>query len=198
MINVYKYEATDEDTCYEKCIEDLDVYSSDIIVKQEESESDYKIKVIKKEDIITYIKEYIKTIGKYMGIDINLEIRNDEDIFNVTMASDNNPILIGKEGRTINSIQLLLRQSLSNQTSLPIKVNIDASNYKAKKAKYFEYEIKNIVREVQKTKIDAKLDPMNSYQRRLVHALISEFSNVSTESIGEEPERCVVIKYKGE
>ena len=62
----------------------------------------------------------------------------------------------------------------------------------------FEYEIKNIVREVQKTKTDAKLDPMNSYQRRIVHSLLSDFSNVTTESVGEEPNRCVVIKYTGE
>lgn len=198
MINIYKYEAQDEDTCYEKCIEELDVYSSDIIVKSEETENNYKMTVIKKEEIITFIKDYIKQIGKHMKIDINLEVRNEDEIFNVTMVSNQNPILIGKDGRTINAMQLLLRQSLNIQTGILIKVNLDASNYKAKRAKHFEYEIKNIVREVQKTKTDAKLDPMNSYQRRLVHSLISEYHNVSTESIGEEPERYVVIKYKGE
>jgi spoIIIJ-associated protein len=198
MIKIYRYEATDEDACYEKCIEDLDVYSSDIIVKADESEDSYNMTVLKKEEIIAYIKEYIKEIGKNMKIDINLEVRNEDDIFNVTMVSDHNPILIGKDGRTINSIQMLLRQSLANQSGMTVKVNLDASNYKAKKAKRFEYEIKNIVREVQRTKIDAKLDPMNSYQRRLVHSLISDFSNVTTESIGEEPDRCVVIKYNND
>lgn len=198
MINVYKYEANDEDACYEKCIEELDVYSSDIIVKGEDTESNYKMSVLKKDEIMAYIKEYLKEIGKKMEIDINLEVRNEEDIFNVTMVSDNNPILIGKDGRTINSLQLLLRQAISNQTGFSIKINLDASNYKAKKTKRFEYEIKNIVREVQKTKVDAKLDPMNSYQRRIVHSLIGEYSNITTESVGEEPERCVVIKYSGE
>ena len=169
MINVYKYEAANEDDCYEKCIEELDVYRSEIIIESEELEDSYKMTVVKKEDIINFIKEYV-----------------------------NNPILIGKDGRTINSLQLLMRQSLQNQTGMAIKVNLDASNYKAKKVKKFEFEIKNIVREVQKTKTDAKLDPMNSYQRRIVHALISNFSNVETESVGEEPNRCVVIKYVGE
>ena len=133
-----------------------------------------------------------------MNLDIKIEVRESDDIFSVTMVSNNNPILIGKDGRTINSLQLLMRQSLQNQTGMAIKVNLDASNYKAKKVKKFEFEIKNIVREVQKTKTDAKLDPMNSYQRRIVHALISNFSNVETESVGEEPNRCVVIKYVGE
>lgn len=198
MINVYKYEAANEDDCYEKCIEELDVYRSEIIIESEELEDSYKMTVVKKEEIINFIKEYVKTIGSKMNLDIKLEVRESDDIFSVTMVSNNNPILIGKDGRTINSLQLLMRQSLQNQTGMAIKVNLDASNYKAKKVKKFEFEIKNIVREVQKTKTDAKLDPMNSYQRRIVHALISNFSNVETESVGEEPNRCVVIKYVGE
>ena len=198
MINVYKYEAANEDDCYEKCIEELDVYRSEIIIEAEETEETYKMTVVKKEDITNFIKNYIKTIGSKMNLDIKLEVRESDDIFSVTMVSNNNPILIGKDGRTINSLQLLMRQALQNQTGMAIKVNLDASNYKAKKVKKFEFEIKNIVREVQKTKTDAKLDPMNSYQRRIVHALISNFSNVETESVGEEPNRCVVIKYVGE
>ena len=198
MINVYKYEAANEDDCYEKCIEELDVYRSEIIIESEELEDSYKMTVVKKEDIINFIKEYVKTIGSKMNLDIKIEVRESDDIFSVTMVSNNNPILIGKDGRTINSLQLLMRQSLQNQTGMAIKVNLDASNYKAKKVKKFEFEIKNIVTEVQKTKTDAKLDPMNSYQRRIVHALISNFSNVETESVGEEPNRCVVIKYVGE
>ena len=197
MINVYKYEAANEDDCYEKCIEELDVYRSEIIIESEELEDSYKMTVVKKEDIINFIKEYVKTIGSKMNLDIKLEVRESDDIFFVTMVSNNNPILIGKDGRTINSLQLLMRQSLQNQTGMAIKVNLDASNYKAKKVKKFEFEIKNIVREVQKTKTDAKLDPMNSYQRRLVHSIVSEFPKLESESFGVDPERYTVIKYKG-
>ena len=132
-----------------------------------------------------------------MNLEINLEVRESEEIFNVVMISDNNSILIGKDGRTLNSLQTLIRQSIQNETGFNIKVNLDASNYRAKKVKYFEYDIKNIVREVQKTKMDIKLDPMNSYQRRIVHSLVSNYDNIETESVGEEPNRCVVIKYIG-
>ncbi len=197
MIKVYSYEATDEETCYEKCIEDLDVYSSDLLVESSETEGSYHMNVVKKEDVMNFIREYIQTIGKMMGVDIQLEVREDEEFFLVTMVSNNNPILIGKDGRTMTALQLLVRQALQTQTGFSIKVNLDASNYRAKKVKRFEYEIKNIVREVQKTKTDAKLDPMNSYQRRIVHSLLSDFNNVTTESVGEEPNRCVVIKYIG-
>lgn len=198
MIRVYKYEGIDEEDCLTKCIEELDTYACDLFINNIESEDKYSIEVIKKEDIIEYIKSYLKNICSKMSLDLNLEVREEENIFNVTMVSNNNPILIGKDGKNLNSIQQLLRQSLKNLTNIDIKVNIDASNYKAKKVRSFEYQIKNIVREVQKTKIDTKLDPMNSYQRRIVHALLSDFSNVTTESVGEEPNRCVVIKYIGD
>ena len=197
MIKVYNYVGQTEDECKLKCIEELDVYACDIITKSVEEEGQIKVDIIKKEDIINYIKEYISNVAKSMNLEINLEVRESEEIFNVVMISDNNSILIGKDGRTLNSLQTLIRQSIQNETGFNIKVNLDASNYRAKKVKYFEYDIKNIVREVQKTKMDIKLDPMNSYQRRIVHSLVSNYDNIETESVGEEPNRCVVIKYIG-
>ena len=195
MIKVYNYFGQTEDECKLKCIEELDVYACDIITKSVEENNELKVDIIKKEDIINFIKEYIKSVAKSMNLDINLEVRESEEIFNVVMISNNNSILIGKDGRTLNSLQLLIRQAIQNETGFNIKVNLDASNYRAKKVKYFEYDIKNIVREVQKTKLDTKLEPMNSYQRRIVHSLVSNYDNIETESIGEEPNRCVVIKY---
>ena len=80
--------------------------------------------------------------------------------------------------------------------SVILKVNLDASNYKAKKNKNLEYEVKKIAKDVLKTKIDAKLDPMTSFERRIVHNVVNNFENLMTESVGETPNRCVVIKYK--
>lgn len=198
MIKLYKYEGKDEEECLTNCIEELDVYNCDLIVVNHEEEENFWIEVVKKEDVTSYIKEYLTEVCSKMNLELNLEVREEENIFNVTMVSNNNPVLIGKEGKNLNSLQFLLRQAITKQTGMDIKVNLDASNYRAKKVRNFEYQIKNIVREVQKTKIDTKLDPMNSYQRRIVHSLLSNFSNVTTESVGEEPNRCVVIKYIGE
>lgn len=198
MINVYKYEGKDEEECLTKCIEELDVYSCDLIIENHDEEEKFYINVIKKEDIISFIKEFLKNTVELMNLTLNLEVREEENIFNVIMVSNNNPILIGKEGKNLNSLQFLIRQVIKNQTNMDIKINLDASNYRAKKVRNFEYQIKNIVREVQKTKTDTKLDPMNSYQRRIIHSLLSNFSNVTTESVGEEPNRCVVIKYIGD
>ena len=198
MINIYNYTGKDEDECLTKCIEELDVYTCDLLIQNIEDENNYSIKVVKKDDIISFIKNFLSTTIELMNLTLNLEIREEDNIFNVIMVSNNNPILIGKEGKNLNSLQFLLRQIIKNQTGIDVKINLDASNYRAKKVRNFEYQIKNIVREVQKTKIDTKLDPMNSYQRRIVHSLLSDFSNVTTESIGEDPNRCVVIKYIGD
>ena len=131
-----------------------------------------------------------------MGIEINVEIREEDGVINVGIVTDNSPILIGKEGKNIDALQLLLRQSVSNQVGKRIKINVDASDYKLKKQKRLEREIKNIACEVLKSRVAAKLDPMNSYDRRIVHSIVSTFDNLETESSGEAPNRYVTIKYK--
>ncbi len=155
-----------------------------------------KITAIRKEEVRDYIKNYLSEIGKLMQIQIYAEIREEDDIINVSIVCDNNPILIGREGKNIEALQILIRQSLQKQTGLRIKVNIDASDYKLKKQKRLEQEIKKIAKEVLNSKIDVKLDPMNSYDRRIVHSVISSYDNLETISIGEIPNRYVTIKYR--
>lgn len=195
MIKVYEFSGQTEDQCHNTCLETLDVYYRDLLIKDKSTGELYQIDVLKKEDVVEYIKSYLQEIAKSMKMQLNLEIKEDEDTFYILMVSDNNPILIGKDGRTIDSIQYLLRQSLLNQTGFNVKIYLDAANYRSKKEKFFQNEIQKIIKEVEKTKIDAKLDPMNSYKRRLVHSLVSKYDHIETESMGEEPERYVVIKY---
>ena len=195
MLNIYKFESDTEENCRLKCLEELDVYNNEIITKEYEEDNLYKMEVVKKEDVKNFIRDYLTKITTEMGINTKIEINEDEDVFTAKMFSNNNPLLIGKDGRTLSSIQLLLRQTLSNKINFNIKVNLDASNYKAKKERLFEKDIKEIINEVIKTKDEVKLDPMNSYQRRIVHSVASEYYNIETESFGEEPNRYVVIRY---
>lgn len=196
MIKVYTYEGITEEECRKKYIEELDVYVCDIVTKEQVLDNHFQVKLIKKDDIIEYIKNYLKSLFAIMELKTNIEVRNDEDNFNVIIISkENGSILIGKDGRTLDSIQILLRQTIATKTGFNLKINLDSSNYKIKKQKRFEFDIKNIAREVQKTELDVKLEPMNSYYRRIVHSLLSDYDNIETESIGVEPNRCVVIKY---
>lgn len=197
-----KYEGKNKEEILKKILKELNCNQNDLFLKSEFIEgklfksSKYIVSVVTKKEIIEYINEYIQNLSRCMKINIESEILESEDIFKVTLVSNQNAILIGKEGRTLNSIQLLLKQSIKNKIGLSLKINVDVANYKVKKLKNIEYQVKKIINEVQSTKITAALDPMNSYERRFVHNLVSEYKNLTTESIGEGRERRVTIKYK--
>jgi len=147
-------------------------------------------------DIQNYIKEVISEILKLMNIDTKFEIRRREKTISVKLYSDNNSILIGKNGRTIGALQTIVRQIISNETNEKISIILDDENYKEKRVKNIEYLAKKTAREVAKTKVEATMDSMNSYERRIVHSVLADDKYVYTESVGEEPNRCVVIKLK--
>ena len=197
-----KYEGKNKEEILKKILKELNCNQNDLFLKSEFIEgklfksSKYIVSVVTKKEIIEYISEYIQNLSRCTKINIESEILESEDIFKVTLISDQNAILIGKEGRTLNSIQLLLKQSIKNKIGLSLKINVDVANYKVKKLKNIEYQVKKIIKEVQSTKITAALDPMNSYERRFVHNLVSEYKNLTTESIGEGRDRRVTIKYK--
>ena len=195
MLKVYKFESDTEENCRIKCLEELDVYNNEILTKEYAEENTYYMEVVKKSDVEEYINEFLTKITTDIGVNARIEILEEDGVFTAKMFSNNNSILIGKEGRTLKSLQVLLRQALSNQIKFNVKVNLDASNYKVKRERFFEKDIKNIINDVMKSKDEVKLDPMNSYNRRIVHSIASEYYNIETESFGEEPERYVVIRY---
>lgn len=156
------------------------------------------LKYVEKDDIKSFIKEYVNNFATSINRKVNIEIRESENNYSVMLLGDDNAIIIGKDGKTLNSLQLLLHQSINNITGFNIRINVDAGNYKSNKEKKLEREIKRICKEVCSSKIEAKLDPMNSYERRIVHNALAEFKNISTASEGEEPNRHIVIRYKEE
>lgn len=202
MLSVITLEGKNKDELLSKYLEENNLTEKDIYLKEEEVQGKLfqgkkvVLTVLNKNDVKSYIKEFINSLSYYMNITINSEIRESDDIFSVLLVSTNNPIIIGKDGKTLNSIQMLLRQAITASTGFSVKVNMDASGYKVKKQKNLEFQVKKIAKEVLNTKIEAKLDPMNSYERRIVHSLIGEYENLETESFGEAPNRYVVIRYK--
>lgn len=202
MITSYKYEGKNNEELLIDALTELKVTRDDVYFKQTTEEGKlfkakkYIIEIIKKEDVINYIKKYINEFANKFGVKINSEVRESDEIINVMLVTENNALLIGKDGKNIDAIQILLRQAVCNQTNQNIKVLVDISGYKNKKNKNLEFEIKKICKEVLNTKVEVKLDPMNSYQRRIVHTVVSEFPNLKSESIGEAPNRYTVISYK--
>lgn len=201
MVEIFKYEDKNKEEALKKCLMTMGKTKEEIYFQEREIEGrlfkskKIEIKAIKKEEVIKYIKDYIFNIAKLTNIDIQSEVKEKDEIINIVLVTSNNAIIIGKDGRTLNSLQMLLRQSIKIKTDFSIKLNLDVSNYKNNKIKNIEYEIRKIAAEVLSSKIEAKLDSMNSYERRLVHTIVSEFSDLSTESEGEAPNRYVIIKY---
>lgn len=204
MQMLYKYEGKNKEELEKKIIEELMTKREDLFIKEKKIEGNlfktakFILEVVKKEDILKFTKNYINELSENFGIKINSEIKFDQDILSIILVSDNNAILIGKDGKTLDAIHNIIRSTITGKTGFNIKINIDASNYKAKKQKNLEYEVKKIAKEVLKTHIEVKLDPMNSYDRRCVHNVVAKFENLKSESFGENPNRYVVISYKGE
>lgn len=197
----YIYEGKTLEELKEKALNELKVNEEDLLINVLEEKSSLlkksvKIEVTTINDVLNYAKEIISEILKLMNIDVKFEIRRREKTISIKLFSDNNAILIGKNGRTVAALQTLVRQIISNEINEKISIVLDVENYKEKRVKNIEYLAKKTAREVAKTKVEVTLDSMNSYERRIVHNILSNDRFVYTESIGEEPNRCVVIKLK--
>lgn len=204
MFSLLMYEGKNREDLINKITEELNCNENELVILEQFTEGKifksqkYNLSVITKAEIKKQLKNFFNELSKLMNITIESEINITEDnIYNINLVTSNNSILIGKEGKTLDAIQCLLRQIFQNDLQNKIKINVDISNYKYEQTKKLEKNIKNIAKEVLKTKVDTSLDPMNSYNRRIVHTIVSEFSDLETESIGEGKERHVVIKYVG-
>lgn len=204
MFSLLMYEGKNREDLINKITEELNCNENELVILEQFTEGKlfksqkYNLSVITKSEIKKQLKNFFNELSKLMNVTIESEINITEDnIYNINLVTSNNSILIGKEGKTLDAIQCLLRQISQNDLQNKIKINVDISNYKYEQTKKLEKNIKNIAKEVLKTKVDTSLDPMNSYNRRIVHTIVSEFSDLETESVGEGKERHVVIKYVG-
>ena len=153
-----------------------------------------EIEVIEKREIKNFIKEKLVTILREMGYQAEVEIQVKQDIPTYRIYSNNDSLLIGKSGKNLEALQIVLRQIVNTETGINYKFFLDVSDYKEKNEHHLEVLARRLAREVATTKIEVKMDSMNSYERRIVHNVLTNNKKVYTESVGEEPNRCVVIK----
>ena len=202
MLEVVRKESKNQEEALTKCLEEMNVNLNEVYSYIEEGEPGlfgkrkYTAYVVTKYDVKNYIKDFLSELAKNMNTSFNVEVTEKDGVISVVIVSDDSAILIGKEGKNLNAIQTILRQSLRKYGNFDIKVNLDIAGYKLKRERNIEREVRKIAKEVLKTKIDANLDPMNSYERRIVHTIIADYDNLATQSEGEAPNRYVVIKFK--
>lgn len=195
------YEGKTKAEAITKALNDLNINEEDLMIEiLEEKNGIVKksilIKAVDSNELIDYIKETIIEILKLMNINANLEVRKRDKSISIKMFSDNNNILIGKNGKTVQSLQTIIKQLVCNIIRSDWNILLDVENYKEKRIKSIEYLARRLAKEVATTKVETKMDSMNSYERRIVHEALSRDRYVMTESEGEEPNRYVVIKPK--
>jgi len=203
-MEIHKYEGKNLVELKEKALTELNASVDELYIRESEEaggflkSKKYKLEIVTKDDVVKYVKDFIVDVVKYMGVSVNIEAKRREKYIQINLFSENSSILIGKNGRTLEAMQTLIKNSLLNKTGFRINVIIDVEDYKEKINKNLEYNVKKIAYEVRKTGVEAKLDPMNSYERRIVHNAIGKIKGVTTKSEGEEPNRCVVIRKEEE
>ncbi|NLC48372.1 MAG: hypothetical protein GX758_03315 [Tenericutes bacterium] len=198
----YKFQAKSEEGLLKKALEELNLKEEDVITKSYEekgglfSGKKYTIEVIKLTDVAEVGKEVLKELLGALNINgANIETKIREGQIKYEIFSHNNSLLIGKRGHILDSIQTYVRQTIYNAVDLYVNITVDIEKYKEKQNYFLEKKVKKVARDVTLSKVDVKLDPMNSYERKIVHSALQGFKYIETTSEGEEPNRCVVIKY---
>lgn len=201
----YIYEGKNLETIKEKMLTELNCASDEVIIKEEENENQglfgskkYKITAVLKSDFLEYVMDKIKDITKLLQIETDVEYKFRGNTYRFQLISTNDAILIGKMGKNLNALEVLIKQLVKQELGMYINLTVDISGYKEQKIKKLEQQVKQIAREVKSSKVPAKLDPMNSYERRIVHTVLTDNKYVQTKSEGDEPNRCIVIEPKEE
>lgn len=141
-------------------------------------------------------KKYLENILQNIGVDYNIEVRtlNNETEIYYLVDSNQNPLLIGLKGRTLEAIQTLLKNLISSFTNDHIQVTLDIGSYRENRKRQLEILATKVAKEVAQTKQSVKLKPMSAYERLVIHQKLSDWRDVYTESEGEGENRAIVVK----
>lgn len=158
------------------------------------------IRARKKESIQDNAVDFLAQIFDAMNMQVTIAaaFNEEEKELSITLEGDDMGILIGKRGQTLDSLQYLVSLIVNKNSDGYLRVKLDTENYREKRKKTLETLAKNIAYKVKRTKRPVSLEPMNPYERRIIHAALQNDKYVLTRSEGEEPFRHVVIALKKE
>lgn len=158
------------------------------------------IRVRKKEDIIDTVRNFLTKTFEAMKIEVEIEIDFDEieKVINIDLKGKEMGMLIGKRGQTLDSLQYLTSLVANKKSTEYIKIKIDTENYRQRRKETIENLARNVASKVKKTGRPSFLEPMNPYERRIIHAELQADKYVDTHSEGDEPHRKVVVTLNKE
>lgn len=157
-----------------------------------------KIKVSKKMTVESYMNQLLTDIFSAMDmkVDILIQVNEENHNIDIDLKGDEMGILIGKRGQTLDSLQLLLNNAVHKNFDTYYKVKLDTENYRIRRKETLENLAKNIAYKVKRTKSPVVLEPMNPFERRVIHSALQNDRYVVTHSEGEDPFRHVVVSLK--
>ena len=156
------------------------------------------IKARKKFNLLDHTKDFLARLFKAMNVDVNSTVDYDEEsrTMNIVFDGEDMGLLIGKRGQTLDSLQYLTSLVVNKGESTYIRVKLDTEDYRRRRKETLENLARGIAFKVKKTRKPVVLEPMNPYERRIIHASLQGNRYVETVSEGEEPYRHVVVKLK--
>jgi len=170
-------------------VEELTYY----VVEQSEEKIDIEVYTIV--DVIEFARNYVIEGIEALGFDAKVNPTLKDDIINLKIDSDRNPIIIGKNGKSLQALNELVRLAVNNKFHKRYRILLNVSDYKEEKYAKITSIAKRIAHEVQKTKVNACLDPMPADERRAVHNALAGMPHIKTESSGFGKERQINIIY---
>ncbi|MCQ2771839.1 MAG: KH domain-containing protein [Bacilli bacterium] len=195
-----QYTCKSLEECLAQASSDYGVSESQIVYKLiEEKKGLFSkktvIEVYDANDAADFAQEYLQTAVGGMGIEITSSAVVEEEIIKVTIDSERNPVLIGKGGKTLQALNELVRLAVSNKYHHRYRILLDVGGYKEDKYSRITYLAKKAAKDVLRSKVDVKLDPMTPDERRVVHNALNSMPHIKTESYGEGADRAITIKY---
>ena len=156
------------------------------------------IKARKKNDTVDNIREFLENVFSAMNMEVTIDIKKAEDdkVYEVELSGKEMGLLIGKRGQTLDSLQYLTTLAVNKHSDGYIKVKLDTEDYRQRRKDTLENLAKNIAYKVKRTKRPVSLEPMNPFERRVIHSALQGDRYVETHSEGEEPFRHVVVTLK--
>ena len=154
------------------------------------------IKVRKKCSVEDNIREFLGKVFEAMELEVEIVITNEDNNYAVDLKGGDMGVLIGKRGQTLDSLQYLTNLAVNKNTEEHVKVKIDTEDYRNRRKETLENLAKNIAYKVKRTKRAVSLEPMNPFERRVIHSALQNDKFVTTHSEGEEPYRHVVVTLK--
>ncbi|MDO5780098.1 MAG: RNA-binding cell elongation regulator Jag/EloR [Clostridium sp.] len=156
-----------------------------------------KVKVTAKPDSLDDAKTFLVNVLNSMNINADIDIKEENDIININLKGSKMGLVIGYRGETLDSLQYLVSLVVNKNHENPYKkVVLDAENYRHKREETLIKVAQKTAYKVKKSGRPYKLEPMNPYERRVIHSALQEYTDINTYSEGEEPFRRIIISLK--